>query len=382
MVQFLHTADLQLGKPFNWADPERARPALKEAREEALSRIGAVAEQRDAAFIVIAGDLFDENTVGDGVVTRTCHRLESDVSVPVYILPGNHDFAGSPSCVYHRSPFAQLKPDHVVVLDQAEPYVVGERGEAAPEEDVVILPAPVRRRNERGDPTSHIDTDFGRGRAPEALRIGLAHGGVEAFGEGEAASRIDPGRARQADLDYLALGDWHGTKEAAPRTWYSGTPEPDSFKQNDPGNILSVTVTGSGEAPSVEPVETGRYRWRKTTMTLQGEEDLEALSQTLAEIDDPLHTLVRMELSGALGLDAQSRLDEIKERLENTVLAVRHRGEVRPTATAGEIESMAGEGYVGATVEALQQQSQGDGEEAAAADRALQLLYRFHHGEG
>jgi hypothetical protein len=43
---------------------------------------------------------------------------------------------------------------------------------------------------------------------------------------------------------------------------------------------------------------------------------------------------------------------------------------------------MAGEGYVGATVEALQQQSQGDGDEAAVADRALQLLYRFHHGEG
>jgi hypothetical protein len=205
---------------------------------------------------------------------------------------------------------------------------------------------------------------------------------VEAFGEGEAASRIDPTRVRQADLDYLALGDWHGTKEVTPRTWYSGTPEPDSFKQNDPGNILSVTVTGSKEAPSVEPVETGQYRWKKTTMTLQGEEDLEALSQTLAEIDDPLHTLVRLELSGALGLDAQSRLDQIKERLENTVLAVRHRGEVRPTATAAEIESMAGEGYVGATVEALQQQSQGDGEEAAAADRALQLLYRFHHGEG
>ena len=147
-----------------------------------VTRIGEVADEHDAHFILIAGDLFDDNTVGDDVVTRTCHRLANDVPVPVYILPGNHDFSGGPSCVYHRSPFKPLKPDHAIVLDQPELYVVGERGEASPEEDVVILPALVQRRNESGDPIGHIDADFGRDRALDALRVGLAHGGVEAFG--------------------------------------------------------------------------------------------------------------------------------------------------------------------------------------------------------
>lgn len=181
MIRFVHTANLQIGKPFNWADPRRARPALQEAREEMITQIGEVADERGACFILVAGDLFDDNTVGD-VVTRTCHRLANDVPVPVYILPGNHDFSGGPSCVYHRSPFKPLKPDHAIVLDQPELYVVGERGEASPEEDVVILPALVQRRDERGDPIGHIDADFGRDRAPDALRVGLAHGGVEAFG--------------------------------------------------------------------------------------------------------------------------------------------------------------------------------------------------------
>lgn len=378
MITFLHTADLQIGKPYNWAHPGRARPALKEAREKAVTHLGKVAAECDASFILIAGDFFDDNTVDDDVVTRTCHRLENDISVPVYILPGNHDAASGPSCVYHRAPFVDLKPDHVFVLDKGGPYLIGENGEEAAEDDVLLLPAPVQRRIERGDPTSHIDADLGRDRAPEALRIGIAHGGVEAFDGGEAASRIDPERAERAELDYLALGDWHGYKEVNPRTWYSGTPEPDSFMQNDPGHVLSVSVEAHGKTPTVDVVQTSQFEWKRIEMVLQGEADLNALEQSLADIEGPLQTLVRLELSGELGLDAQSRLDEIKEHLENTVLAVRHRGEVRPKATDKEIESMAGEGYVGATVDELRRISDGDSEDADVADRALQLLYRFH----
>ena len=36
-------------------------------------------------------------------------------------------------------------------------------------------------------------------------------------------------RAGHAAQDYLALGDWHGTRRIDARTWYSGTPEHDRF---------------------------------------------------------------------------------------------------------------------------------------------------------
>lgn len=257
MIRFLHTADLQIGKPFNWAG-ERAQRSLREAREEVVGRIGGAAEEHDASFVLVAGDLFDDNTVADDVVTRTCQRL-SGVEVPVYVLPGNHDFAGGPASVYRRDLFLDRKPDHVIVLDEPEPYLVGTEGENPPDEEVLLLPAPVQRRTERGDPTAHLDSAFGAEAASDALRIGVAHGGVEDFGAGDAASRIDPDRAETANLDYLALGDWHGCKKVGSRTWYSGTPEPDSFTQNDPGNVLVVEVDEKGE-PAVERVQTGRYR--------------------------------------------------------------------------------------------------------------------------
>jgi DNA repair exonuclease SbcCD nuclease subunit len=371
MTRFLHTADLQIGKPFNWASG-RAQNNLREARENAIGRIGDVADEHEVDFVLIAGDMFDDNTVADDIVSRTCERL-SGISVPVYILPGNHDFAGSPSCVYQRDPLRSRKPDHVRVLDRPEPT----RVETDAGEGVLILPAPVRRRNERGDPTSHITSDVGREEAPEALRVGLAHGGVEAFGAGEAASRIDPERAEEADLDYLALGDWHGTKQVGPRTWYSGTPDPDSFAQNDPGNVLVVEIEPE-EEPSVEKVPTGTHRWLRKEETLQGREDVEALRRWFEGIEDPLSVLVRLELSGTLGMEATRELEELKDHLEDIVLKVRHRGEVRPKASAEEIESIASDGYVGDTVETLRSMSEAGGEKSETADRALQLLYQFH----
>ncbi len=375
MTRFLHTADLQIGKPFGWASG-RAQAKLQEAREEAIGRLGKTARERGAEFVLIAGDFFDENTVSDDVVTRTCQRL-SAIEVPVYVLPGNHDFSGSPSCVYRRDLFEEQKPDHVRVLMNREPVLVEREGPG--DEAVAILPAPVERRRERGDPTGHFGSKVG---PPEAIRIGLAHGGVEDFGAGAATSRIDPGRAEEADLDYLALGDWHGTKQVGPRTWYSGTPEADSFKQNDPGNALVVEISGPGERPSVEKVSTGAYQWLRKEEALQSQEDLGALERWFEQIEDPLHSLVRLELSGGLGLEAMSDLEALKDRLENLVLEVRRRGEVRPKASEEELGAIGSGGYVEDTVQELRSVSEAGGERSGAADRALQLLYQFHREIG
>lgn len=365
MVRFIHTADLQIGKPFNWASG-RAQTKLREEREAVVDRIGAAATTQEADFVLIAGDFFDDNTLSDDVVARTCHRLQT-IEVPVLILPGNHDFAGGPACIFHRDPFRAQCPDHVTVVDEATPHVVA-GGNA------VVLPAPVQRHNERGDPTDHLTPAFGDDAPDGAVRIGLAHGGVEDFGAGDASSRIAPDRAEQARLDFLALGDWHGCKSIDERTWYSGTPEPDSFKQNDPGVALAVTINEPGGLPSVERIDTATYTWLQKRETVQGADDLDALERWFDELSDPLNTLVRLELDGALSLDGMQQLELLRQRLEDLVLHVRHRGEVHPHATDDEIDAIATDGYVRTAVERLRDAADGDD---SIAHRALQLLYQL-----
>ena len=75
--------------------------------------------------------------------------------------------------------------------------------------------------------------------SPQTLtRIGLAHGSVEGF-TGDSARPVDH-IAAEKHLSYFALGDWHGAKQVGERSWYSGTPEPDRFKGNDPGHVLQL----------------------------------------------------------------------------------------------------------------------------------------------
>jgi uncharacterized protein YecE (DUF72 family) len=130
----------------------------------------------------------------------------------------------------------------------------------------------------------------------------------------------------------------------------------------------------------VERVRTGAFRWLRKDAELQGSDDLEALQRWFENLDDPLRTLVRLKLSGGLNLEKMSDLEDLKKRLEDVVLEVRHRGEVRPKASAEEIDAIASGGYVGDTVDTLRSISQAGGEDADTADRALQLLYQFHQG--
>src|SRR3546814_16470526 len=89
------------------------------------------------------------------------------------------------------------------------------------------------------------------------LRIGLAHGSIRDFGpQGETKNQIAPDRARRSNLDYLALGDWHGALRVDGRTWYAGTPEIDRFQRHDPGQVLVVELS-TRTVPSVTPIRTG-----------------------------------------------------------------------------------------------------------------------------
>ena len=68
-----------------------------------------------------------------------------------------------------------------------------------------VLPAPLTSHAPGRDPTAWMDA---AATPPGTLRIGLAHGSVQDFGQSaESAVRISPLRAKSAGLAYLSLGD-------------------------------------------------------------------------------------------------------------------------------------------------------------------------------
>jgi DNA repair exonuclease SbcCD nuclease subunit len=218
-IRFLHTADLQIGKPFGQF-PSEIAATLRAARFDILKRVALLGRDRGVDAVLVAGDCFDDIAVSDDTLRRFKIALEPFGGVWI-LLPGNHDPAIA------ESPWTRLRrfslPCNVVIADEPQPVPIGNKA--------VILPAPLRRRRDAADLTEWFDTAVTE---DSLVRVGVAHGSVREFlPEGsEAPNPIAPDRAERARLDYLALGDWHGHRRISSRTWYSGTPEPDRFRSS------------------------------------------------------------------------------------------------------------------------------------------------------
>jgi hypothetical protein len=151
---------------------------------------------------------------------------------------------------------------------------------------------------------------------PGSLRIGLAHGSVHGFdGEGESAVMIARDCAARAGLDYLALGDWHGLRQIDARTWYSGTPEPDRFPDNDPGFVLAVTLDGN-EPPAVEKIASAQFKWARMESAIRDLAALEALEPAILRLHPRMdRVLLKLDLKGSLSLGDYGALDVWRERM-------------------------------------------------------------------
>lgn len=250
MFTFLHTADWQIGKQFANIEGD-AGVMLRRQRIESISKLAAEARKRKVDAILVAGDVFETNEVSGKTVLQTFIAMGDGFEGKWFLLPGNHDSAEQNS-VWERIK-KNMSSQNIIVLDKPEPFFLPEFG-------AVILPAPLQRRHDSRDLTKWYD-DFASD--DNVIRIGLAHGSMDnrLQHRGEAANTISDTRAVSAKLDYLALGDWHGTLSIAERTWYSGTHETDRFKSNDPGNVLHVVINEPGAQPEVEKIAVGHYQW-------------------------------------------------------------------------------------------------------------------------
>lgn len=296
MPRFLHTADWQIGRLFSSFDPEDALP-LAEARLAAVERLAALACTHEVDAVLVAGDVFDAQTVSERTIRRMFNAM-AGFSGPWVLISGNHDAALAES-VWTRAQRLGAVPAHVHLALRPEPLLL----EAC---RTAILPAPLSQRHTYGDSTAWFDA----AETPAGwLRLGLAHGSVQgilAESMVDATNPIAPDRAARARLDYLALGDWHGGKRIEARCWYSGTPEPDRFKANDSGQALLVEIDAPGVEPRVQALRTAQFDWLELSASLRVASDLDGLLQRLEVL--PAHSVLSLRLEGQLALDLHQRL--------------------------------------------------------------------------
>ncbi len=359
-LRLLHTADWQIGKQFGQFEREEAA-FLADRRIETVAALGQLATERDADAVLVAGDVFDMQTVS----TRTFHRLAEAMQTfagPWVLLPGNHDAALGESVWQQWRRKVDLPENLHFAL---EPGVID-----LPDAGLAVLCAPLTQRHVLNDLTAAFDT---LETAPNRIRVGLAHGSVQGvmMEAAEAQNPIAPDRAQAARLDYLALGDWHGTLRIDERSWYSGTPEPDRFRDNAPGQVLEVEIEAAGATPRVTEHAVGHYRWVSRSFHLRVPEDLEALESAMADWDR--RTVLRLELEGELDLAGHQRLARIREAIHARVHALRVKDEgLALLPSDADIADLHADGYVAEVIDELREEQAKD----PVSREALKLLLR------
>lgn len=245
MIRILHAADLHLDSPFDALSEEKAALRRREQRELLRSLAGIRAEQK-ADLVLLSGDLFDSDAAW--AETEELLRLTlSEMGVPVFIAPGNHDYFSS------AGRWARLRlPDNVHVF-------------TAPDFDCVVL----EELNVRVWGAAFTD-NTAEGRLDE-LRIPRQDGFTELVcihGEvGVPGSRYYPITEREiaaTRADYIALGHNHtcsGLRKAG-STYYAwpGCPEGRGFDECGEKGVLIVDVAPGRQRPGSYPPPRGATR--------------------------------------------------------------------------------------------------------------------------
>ncbi len=278
-MRIIHAADLHLDSPFEGLSASKAR--LRRAEQRQLpERLAAVAAERKADLLLLAGDLLD----GTSVSEETCRRLErtlSEVRIPVFIAPGNHDWFS------RRSPYAKMSLPYNVHIFQTPTL----RAIPLPELGVNVWGAGY---NSNACPP--LLRDLRVPKRPGMMDILVLH--AEVGRAGSPYCPVTPEELERSGFDYAAFGHVHsfGGLRAAGDCHYAwpGCPEGRGFDECGVKGVLQIDLDRDGRCRS-EFIPMGGREYRKLTVEA-GEDAFSAVLNALPE--DAKRHIYRITLAG------------------------------------------------------------------------------------
>ena len=153
------------------------------------------------------------------------------------------------------------------------------------------------------------------------------------------------------------------------RQWYSGTPEPDRFRDNGAGQVLKVSLGAAGRPPEVVALAVGRHRWLSERFELRVPSDIERLGRWLGEPGP--EAVLDVTLEGEVDLVGHQAVLRLLDETEARVRVLRRDLQgLRLLPSDEDIEALRADGYLGEVVEELRatvRAAAGRPDEAAAA---------------
>jgi DNA repair protein SbcD/Mre11 len=268
--RFIHAADIHLDSPLLSLEEYPGAPLeeIRLATRKALARLVDLAIETGAAFVVIAGDLFDGEwrDCNTGLYFVSQMKRLRAAGIAVYISLGNHDAA-------NRMSQALPWGENVRFFDHRKP----ERIEA-PGCEAALYSQSFRSRHITEDLTGA----FPKG-SPGTFNIGVLHTSATGSVRHElyAPCSIEGLLSRQ--YQYWALGHVHTRAELARDPWivFSGNIQGRSVRECGPRGCYLVDVNDRGGVTlGFEPLDVVRWEvLRLSACDETSEDDLEEMAQ-------------------------------------------------------------------------------------------------------
>ncbi len=269
---FIHAADLHIDSPLAGLGLKDKAVAERFARagRRAVEALVAETIASEAAFLIIAGDVFDGDwkDVGTGLFFVRAISALHRAGIPVYIVKGNHD---ADSVMSRDLPYPEtvhVFPSNKAVTQLLESQRVALHGRSFPHRltNDFVQTYPARREG--------------------WLNIGVLHTSLDGTRGHEGYAPCSVSDLKSFGYDYWALGHIHAAEIVSRDPWivFPGNLQGRSVRETGPKGAMRVTVE-DGRIVDVTPLAFDGARWAHLEIDV-GDIDNEA--DVLARIDAAL----------------------------------------------------------------------------------------------
>lgn len=318
--RFIHAADLHLDSPFRGMShlPAPIRERVKESTFDALQRLVELAIRVQAAFVLVAGDVYDAADRSLRAQLRFQQAAEklAERGIRLFVVHGNHDPADGrsaklawPDSVHF---FGTDEVEEVPVFDGNGKRLVIVQGISYPTASVTAnLAAKFKASAE--------SRRLGR----DDFRIGLLHCNVDGDARHDNYAPCTRQELLRAGIDYWALGHVHTRQilHAGPDIVYPGNIQGRSMRETDARGCYVVDVAEDGRtALSFHPLD--GIRWLERPVPLDGatteqevKDRIAAAAEQAGADADGRSAIVRLTLTGRCAIHKQLRQGGLAEEL-------------------------------------------------------------------
>jgi len=289
MFRFLHAADIHLDSPLKGLEGYQDAPVeqIRGAVRRAFDNLVDLAIREEAAFVLLAGDLFDGDwkDYNTGLYFVNRMGLLREAGIRVFVVSGNHDAASQISRALHFPDNVTLfshKKAETVMLDDLH---VAIHGQSYP---------------------SRIVTEDLTQYYPQAayglFNIGLLHTALTGRPGHEPYAPCTLDALRSKGYQYWALGHVHQREEVSREPWtiFPGNIQGRHIRETGAKGCTMVTVD-EGEVKEIEHRDIDVLRWAVCRVDLN---DCEAEEECL----DRVRRSLEQELARAEGRPIAVRL--------------------------------------------------------------------------